>query len=101
LQSDVKGTVENPSYYFENNKNLAELDDLMLTQGWTNFKYKEKKKSKLVSTEKGLEIKGTVDDMQRVSKRDRPKKNDYELNMLLMGEPNEVYKLNPVRPDVG
>ena len=91
LQSDIKGTVENPSYYFKNNKNLAELDYLMLTQGWTNYKYKEKKKPKLYKAQKGLEIRGTVDNVQKTSKKDLPKKNKYELNMLLMGEPMEAY----------
>ncbi len=93
LQSDIKGTVENPSYYFENTKNLNELDYLMLTQGWTNYKYKEKKKPKLFNAQKGLEIKGNVDDFQRVSKRNITKKNNYELNMVLMGDPLEVYTL--------
>ena len=32
----------------------------MLTQGWTNYKYIEKKKPKFYNAEKGLEIKGTV-----------------------------------------
>ncbi len=91
LQSDIKGTVENPSYYFENNKNLTELDYLMLTQGWTNYKYKEKKKPRLLSAEKGLEINGTVDDVEKVRKRHGPKNNRYELDLLLMGEPIEAY----------
>ena len=85
LQSDIQGNVENPSYYFENEENLAELDYLMLTQGWTNYKNKEKKKARLISAEKGLEIKGTVNDI------DNPSKWKYDLNMLLMGEPMETY----------
>ncbi|HDZ15115.1 hypothetical protein LCGC14_0433760 [marine sediment metagenome] len=91
LQSDIRGTVENPSYYFKNNNNLAEIDFLMLTQGWTNYKYKEKKKPRRFNAEQGLEIKGTVDDVQRANKKDGLKKGKYELNMLLMGEPMEVY----------
>ena len=91
LQSDIKGTVENPSYYFNNGKNLADLDYLMLTQGWTNYKYKEKKKPRPFNAEKGLEIKGTVDDVQSVSKRSGPRNHKYELNMLLMGDPIEAY----------
>lgn len=93
LQSDIKGTVENPSYYFENNKNLTELDYLMMTQGWTNYKYKEKRKPKLVNAEKGLEIKGSVDDVQRASTKSGPKKSKYELNILLMGESTEAHTL--------
>ena len=86
LQSDIKGTIENPSYYFENDKNMPELDLLMLTQGWTNYKYKEQKKPRPYDAEKGLEVKGTVHDPQRTVKR-----NKYGLNMLVMGEPVEAY----------
>jgi len=86
LQSDIKGRVENPSYYFENTMNLTELDYLMLTQGWTNYKYKEDKKPRLFKAEKGLEIKGTIDNAEEAEKG-----NSYELNLLLMGEPIEAY----------
>jgi TonB-dependent SusC/RagA subfamily outer membrane receptor len=39
LDSDLKGNIEDPSYYFENPQNFKEkeLDDLMLTQGWRRF----------------------------------------------------------------
>ncbi len=41
LQSDLKGTIESPAYYFsENSPDLAEAtDNLMLTQGWRRFKW--------------------------------------------------------------
>ena len=39
LESDLKGTIENPGYYFEDETHLKDLDFLMLTQGWTNYKY--------------------------------------------------------------
>ncbi|MCR9226800.1 MAG: hypothetical protein NXH90_05235 [Flavobacteriaceae bacterium] len=91
LQSDIKGNVENPSYYFKNNENVAELDYLMLTQGWSNYKYKDGKKTRLVGPEKGLEVNGTVEDMQGARNQEETKKINYELNMLLMGDPVEVY----------
>ncbi len=39
LQSDLKGTVENPNAYFrpENKNASSELDMLMLTQGWKRY----------------------------------------------------------------
>lgn len=40
LSSDVKGEIENPSYYFEQNTDEA-ADDLMLTQGWRRFDWKD------------------------------------------------------------
>jgi hypothetical protein len=42
LQSDVHGLVEDPSYYFDpsNPDRLKDLDLLLLTQGWRDFKWK-------------------------------------------------------------
>ena len=43
LTSDLKGYIENPGYYFQNNsdKTRKALDYLMLTQGWRRFIWKE------------------------------------------------------------
>lgn len=43
LTSDLKGYVEKPNYYFNktNAKKLADLDVLMLTQGFRRYSYKE------------------------------------------------------------
>jgi hypothetical protein len=42
LESDVRGPVEDPSYYFDfsNPGRLKDLDLLLLTQGWRDFKWK-------------------------------------------------------------
>jgi hypothetical protein len=42
LESDVHGEVEEPSYYFDssNPDRLKDLDLLLLTQGWRDFKWK-------------------------------------------------------------
>ncbi|MET1259105.1 hypothetical protein ABV409_07175 [Flagellimonas sp. DF-77] len=88
LQSDIKGTVENPSYYFEDEAKLAELDFLMLTQGWTNYKYKEKKRAKSFGAETGLEIRGIVSEL------DNQNKSQHELSVLLMGKPIEAYSID-------
>ncbi len=42
LESDVKGNVEEPAYYFDpsNASRLKDLDILLLTQGWRDFKWK-------------------------------------------------------------
>lgn len=41
LDSELRGQIENPNYYFnENNPNrLNDMDALMLTQGWRKYKY--------------------------------------------------------------
>lgn len=41
LTSELKGIIEEPSYYFENTgkENAEALDNLMLTNGWRRFKW--------------------------------------------------------------
>lgn len=41
LNSDIKGRVEEPGYYFKDNEQetLQALDNLMLTQGWRRFSW--------------------------------------------------------------
>lgn len=42
LKSDLKGYVESPGYYFGEGKAVAvDLDNLMLTQGWTDYDWKD------------------------------------------------------------
>ena len=43
LTSDLKGNVEEPGYYFENNSPelKIELDNLLLTQGWIDYDWKQ------------------------------------------------------------
>jgi hypothetical protein len=66
LTSDLKGTVEQPNYYFTNRteKTQADLDLLMLTQGYRQFTWKQvldDKPSQLVyQPEKLLQISGRV-----------------------------------------
>lgn len=40
LTSDLKGEIEHPGYYFTGNKDV-ELDNLLLTQGWVGYDWKE------------------------------------------------------------
>ncbi|HCN83715.1 MAG TPA: hypothetical protein DIT07_08845 [Sphingobacteriaceae bacterium] len=41
LTSDLKGNVENPGYYFQRPKDTAkDLDNLLMTQGWTEYNWK-------------------------------------------------------------
>ncbi|MDJ1499812.1 hypothetical protein [Xanthocytophaga agilis] len=43
LSSDLKGTIETPQYYFENEGLEVDqaMDNLMLTHGWSRFKWDE------------------------------------------------------------
>lgn len=44
LESEVRGVIEDPSYYFDpsNPDRLKDLDVLLLTQGWRDFEWKYK-----------------------------------------------------------
>jgi hypothetical protein len=66
LTSDLKGSIEHPNYYFTNvtDKTLADLDILMLTQGYHRFEWKQvlaaDKPPIVFEPEKGLQVSGFV-----------------------------------------
>lgn len=68
LTSDLQGFVERPNYYFvkTDDKKRAELDVLMLTQGYRRFSYKELMANKMPSInfapEQGITVTGTLRD---------------------------------------
>ena len=51
LSSECKGYIEDPQYYFENDdtRTNADLDNLLLTQGWRKFDWKNVLQSKTYS----------------------------------------------------
>ncbi len=68
LQSDLKGHIENPGYYFDETKTdrLEKLDLLLMTQGWVRFNW-----SNLIADqwpqithgiEQGINIQGSMKD---------------------------------------
>ncbi|WNH08711.1 hypothetical protein [Thalassobellus suaedae] len=68
MESDIRGKVHNPSYYFDSNnpKRLEHLDALLLTQGWRNFLWKTMPKVKdsfPYKVEKGINITGRVEQL--------------------------------------
>ncbi|OYX85584.1 MAG: hypothetical protein B7Y83_04235 [Flavobacteriales bacterium 32-34-25] len=65
MESDIRGKVHNPGYYFDttNPKRLEHLDDLLLTQGWRDFVWKNIPKTNDAidyKAEKGITISGRV-----------------------------------------
>ncbi len=60
LTSDLKGYVEDPGYYLlsKNEKNWQELDNLLLTQGW--IEYKSTSSNIQYPAEREFEVKGRV-----------------------------------------
>ncbi|MGY5353694.1 hypothetical protein [Wenyingzhuangia sp. IMCC45467] len=64
LNSELKGTIENPNAYFDikNKRRKQDVDALLLTQGWSNYKYENTAFSTnfKFSPEKGLTISGRI-----------------------------------------
>lgn len=61
LSSDLKGTIENPGWYFRNNENQdADLDALLLTQGWRKYLYTKPPGKILFQPETNVTVSGSV-----------------------------------------
>lgn len=66
LSSELKGYIEKPNYYFHdiNEKKIADLDLLMLTQGYRSYSYRDLQEEKYPQLnylpEQGIEISGTL-----------------------------------------
>ncbi len=91
LESDIRGEIEKPAYYFEHKDHLKDLDYLMLTQGWTNYKYDKPKKPRIAQPEKGLKLTGYVGGVQNVKRRKRFKDDTYGLTLMTFGKKTNVY----------
>ncbi|RPA70030.1 Plug domain-containing protein [Cyclobacteriaceae bacterium YHN15] len=81
LNSELKGQIEQPFYYFDPENENAEkhLDNLVLTQGWRRFTWdilSASHKEPGYPFEKGLSISGTVSALG--------KRNNEELQLLTM-----------------
>ncbi|WCT12863.1 TonB-dependent receptor [Mucilaginibacter jinjuensis] len=68
LSSDIKGYIEKPNYYFADNNEqaAADLDLLMLTQGYRRFEWKQVMNDNfapsLFAAERGIRVSGQVMD---------------------------------------
>jgi len=60
LESDIRGPVEDPAYYFDpdNSDRIKNLDLLLCTQGWRDFKWKYE--NQVFRPEYGITISGSV-----------------------------------------
>ncbi|SOD14413.1 TonB-dependent receptor [Pedobacter xixiisoli] len=58
LISDLKGYIEKPNSYFSKSDTIKEryLDNLMLTQGWRRFSWKEQLSSKMITAKEQMMI---------------------------------------------
>ena len=91
LESDVRGPVEEPSYYFDpsNSDRLKDLDLLLLTQGWRDFEWKYK--TMIYPPENGFTISGRV----RKKFADKPLTNSI-VNIAIFKSGKPLIGLVPV-----
>jgi hypothetical protein len=70
LTSELKGNIENPGYYFSNDADVGKsIDNLMLTHGWSRFRWEEIEKpsepNKFLPELRGHLVTGTIKDKNR------------------------------------
>jgi hypothetical protein len=111
LTSDLKGYIEQPNYYFNNptEEKNRQLNNLMLTQGWRRFVWKDvinNKEPEIKNRiEQTLEIKGTI-----VNLNDKPVENakvmlfsnhkDYPMIMEVISDANGKFVFDELKfPD--
>ena len=90
LDSELRGAVEQPWYYFSaaNFSKERDLDALMLTQGWRNYKYSvQSAPSFKYHPEKNLTLSGSIGEYFNV--KNRPKK-PLNISLMTFTKPKEV-----------
>ncbi|MGE5943454.1 MAG: hypothetical protein ACM31G_03840, partial [Flavobacteriales bacterium] len=87
MSSELKGSIENPGYYFNNNPNMySDLDALMLTQGWRHYKYTKPFDTLSFKPETSLNVSGHV-----TSQLSQSKRKLAEITMMTFGESSNLY----------
>jgi len=89
LDSELRGNTENPSYYFDTNNEIRkfELDALLLTQGWRNYKYNTLSKNNFsFKNEPALNVNGRIG-----IPFSKIKKEGMEISMAVFGENTSFY----------
>jgi hypothetical protein len=97
LQSELKGNIEQPNFYFDtkNSQRFYAMDALLLTQGWRNyiFKASEEKIDFKYQPEKGLQISGSIEEY---TKKKRRRKKPLELTLMAKGKGNLQAQISTV-----
>src|SRR5690606_6473031 len=87
LSSELKGTIENPRFYFKDLQNTQNhLDALMLTQGWRKYKYTKPYTNFNYKPETSLTVSGTA-----ISKSAKNNDMPIDLTMMTFGKEEVLY----------
>ncbi len=88
LNSDLKGEVEAPGFYFTKNKNRHKnIDDLLLTQGWSKYHYSKSFNTIIYPNEISLSVSGSVEGALLNNN-----KKDIDLTLMTFGKPQSFQK---------
>ena len=90
LDSELRGEVEEPDYYFREDRSTSynDLDALLLTQGWRRYKYPLKRQGpKFYWHQPALVVKGTV----RSGFPKRQLVNDADISLVTFGMAPSFY----------
>lgn len=88
MDSELRGEVEEPSYYFkdDNPNRLNDIDALLLTQGWRSYKFPAKRvMTNFYWPQAGLSVKGMVRSLNR-----KPIEN-VDLTLATFGKSSSFY----------
>ncbi|MDN5202407.1 hypothetical protein QQ008_13555 [Fulvivirgaceae bacterium BMA10] len=88
LNSELKGEIENPGHYFqnENQHRQADLDALLLTHGWRRYLYAKPIDTLVAPPERVLNVSGSVGAIFSEKK----KKKGIELTMMVFEQPAAI-----------
>lgn len=87
LESELKGKIENPGFYFRNDSDrFNDLDALMLTQGWRKYNYSKQYEELSFQPEPALTVTGHVSGILSEKKR-----KNAELTFMTFGKTGHVY----------
>lgn len=87
IDSELKGNIENPGYYFKNDSINNDLEALMLTQGWSKYNYSKPYTSHSIKPEKSLTVSGKVNKLFSEKKGQK----DIELTLITSGKNKSIY----------
>src|SRR5690606_3883943 len=87
LSSELKGNIENPGFYFENNLDRSDdLEALMLTQGWRKYKYQKPTNMRKFYPEVSLNVSGHV-----TAAMSKNRRREADITMMTFGESKDIY----------
>ncbi|MEL1241388.1 Plug domain-containing protein [Flavobacterium flavipallidum] len=96
MEADIRGKVNRPAYYFDTNnpKRLEHLDNLLLTQGWRDFVWKNlaiTNDDTFFKVEKGITISGRVKQLFA----NKPLENSYVSLALMNKKRRNFFSVKP------